>query len=254
MYSVAASMLAKKAATPPVVLTPDQQRQWNNFSPPQRRLFSSLIAAGVTIGAVLLIIWLIDRKVKKVRANIEENKSFGNDKHSTWAKQFIQAFDNDSWWGMGTNEALIRQTIRAIPSKEDFNKVAAKYKILTKGSVLVADLTSELSSTEYEEMLAILNSKPKKAKDAKPGGKIYDPEGWARRLHAAVNYHYWLGIPGTDEDAIRLVFQEFPTQQAFYNTAAVYKRLYGVSLWTDLDGDLDWSLDWRALLKKKPKK
>jgi hypothetical protein len=253
MSSEANNLLPGQTSTPPVVLTPDQQRQWNNFSPPQRRLFSSLIAAGVTIGAVLLLIWLIERKVKNVLANREENKSFGNDKHSTWAKQFMQAFDNDAWWGMGTDEALIRQTIRAIPSKEDFNKVATKYKTMTKGGNLVADLTNELSSTEYEEMLAILNSKPAKAKDAKPGQRIYDTEGWARRIHAAVNYHYWIGTPGTDEKAIRMVFQEFPSKQAFYNTAAAYKRLYGISIWTDLDNDLDWSLDWRALLKNKPK-
>ena len=102
-------------------------------------------------------------------------------------------------------------------------------------------------------MLAIITSKPKTAKDAKPASNVYY-EGWAKRLHSAVNYHYWGGIPGTDDDAIVAVFQEFPNQLAFYGTAKAYRKLFGADLRTDLDGDLNWSLDWRALLKRKPKK
>lgn len=244
----------KGKPTPPVVMTREDRKLWNSLDDGQRRLFRTLITAGVAIGGIWLILWLIDRKIKKIRADREESKSFGNDKHATWAKQFIQAFDNDSWWGMGTNEELIRQTMRAIPSKEDFNKVADSYKLQTEGGNLIKDLNSELSSTEYEEMLAIKNAKPAKAKDAKPGQKIYDPEGWARRLHAAVNYHYWGGLPGTDDAAIRAVFSEIPTQQAFYATATKYLKFYGTHLWDDLDDDLNWSMDWRAMLKKKPKK
>ena len=235
--------------TPPIVVAQGKQKVWDSLSNGQRKLFASLIAAGITVGVVWLIIWLAYKKVKKFRADREESKAFGNSKHATWAKQFMQAFENDSAWGWGTDEALVRQTMRAIPSKEDFDKVAASYKTQTKGGNLIQDLSSELSSTEYEEMLAIKNSKPAKAKDVKPGQKIYDPEGWARRLHAAVNYHYWTGMPGTDDEAIRAVFSEMPTQQAFYATATKYLKFYGTHLWDDLDGDLDWSM-----LKKKPKK
>jgi len=232
-----------------IILDNKQRSWWNSLSDGQRRFVASLsIILGVSI--IGLIAWFfINRKVKATRASKVQTQSFGSDKHATWAKQFMQAFDNDLWWGMGTNEELIRQVMRSIPSKEDFTTVAAKYKIMTKGSNLVTDISSELSSTEYDEMMAILGSKPEKAKGAE-NYVINDPKGWAKRLHAAVNYYSgW--FPGTDEDAIKAVFQEFPNKQAFYNTAGAYRKLYGVSLWTDLDGDLDWSMDWRALIKKK---
>ena len=233
------------AKTPQIVVSTTTPNQG------QRKLFASLISVGVVAGTAVLVVWLVDRKIKKIRSLKVENKSFGADKHATWAKQFKQAFDNDGWWG--TDVPLVRQIMKEIPSKEDFKKVQASYKVLYKGANLVADLSDELTKMEYEEMLAIEHSKPEKS-NGKTNPKIYDPTGWAKRLHAAMNYT-WIGfMPGTDEEAIKAVFEEFPNQQAFYNTAAVYKRLYGVSLWTDLDGDLDWSMDWRAMLKKKPKK
>ncbi|WP_343636285.1 hypothetical protein [Fluviicola sp.] len=240
-----------QTVTPLIVESPQKQKLWNSLSDGQRRLFASLIAGGVVVGVAWLIIWLVDRKVKKYRANLEENKAFGADKHATWAKQFKQGFDNDGWWG--TDVPLVRQTMRAIPSKEDFKKVQDSYRVLYQGANLIADLSDELTKTEFEEMLAIKNSKPEKAKGAS-SVKIYDPTGWAKRIHAAINYNWFAFIPGTDEDAIKAVFMEIPTQRAFYATATVYLKLYGNHLWDDLDGDLNWSMDWRALLKKKPKK
>jgi hypothetical protein len=233
-----------------IVVDQDQHRMWNSLGEGQRKFFASfaliLGVSAVTIAAA----YLAYKQVQKVRANKEETKSFGKDKHATWAKQFKQAFDNDGWWG--TDVPLVRQTMRAIPSKEDFEKVQQSYRVLYKGANLILDMSDELTKTEYEEMLAIMNGKAAKAKGAT--SKVYDPTGWAKRIHAAVNYTWFGFLPGTDEDALTAVFQEFPTQQAFYNTAAVYKRLYSVSLWDDLDGDTNWSMDWRALLKKKPKK
>jgi hypothetical protein len=222
---------------------------WNNLGRDERKVYSSLIAGLVGLAVAGGVIWLVDRKIKKVRAEKEETKSFGIDKHATWAKQFKLAFLNDGWWG--TDVPLVRRTMRAIPSKEDFRKVQASYKALFKGANLIADLSDELTKLEYEEMLAIKNAKPEKAKDAST--KVYDPVGWAKRLHAALSYT-WLGfLPGTDEDAIKTVFIEIPTQKAFYKTALSYRKMYGTSLWTDLDGDLNWSWDWKKALKKKPK-
>ncbi|ASS47618.1 MAG: hypothetical protein A3D31_17490 [Candidatus Fluviicola riflensis] len=224
---------------------------WRSLKDEDRSRFAKWIALGIVGVCAAGAIWLIDRKVKKVRARAEENKSFGKDKHSTWAKQFRQAFDNDGWWG--TDVPLVRQTMRAIPSKTDFEKVQNSYKTQYEGANLIHDLADELTKTEYEEMLAIKNAKPQTSKSG-VAPKVYDPEGWAKRLHAAMSLTWFGFMPATDEEAIEAVFQEFPNQQAFYNTAAKYKKMYGVSLWTDLDGDLDWSWDWRAELKKKPKK
>jgi hypothetical protein len=233
-----------------IVLDTQKNKLWNSYDEKDKKLIAKIALYGTITVAGLVTLYFINRKVKKVRANKEEKKSFGGDKHATWAKQFKQAFDNDGWWG--TDVPLVRQTMRTIPSKEDFDKVVTSYKTQYEGANLITDLSDELTKLEYEEMLAIKNSKPSKSKGSEHV-KVYDPYGWAKRIHAAVNYT-WVGfLPGTDEAAIEAVFQEFPNQKAFYATASAYKKSYGVSLWTDLDGDLDYSLDWRALLKKKPK-
>lgn len=234
--------------TTKIILDQNQRSWWNSLSDGQRRFVASLsIILGVSL--VGLIAWFfIRRSIKNAQAKKVQNLSFGTDKHATWAKQFKLAFDNDGWWG--TDVPLVRTTMRAIPSKEDFTKVQQAYTKMFKGANLVADMSDELTKLEYDEMLAIKNAKPQDAKGA-TGVKIYDPVGWAKRFHAALDY-IWLGfMPGTDEDAIKAVFQEMPNKQAFYNTAVAYKKLYGTSLWEDLDGDLDWSMDWRKLIKKK---
>lgn len=233
-----------------VVVASKQQRVWNSIGEKEKRLYASLIAAGVTVTIVGFAVWLTYRKLKQIRADHAQSRSFGDNKHDTWAKQFQQAFDNDGWWG--TDVAMVRRTLKAIPSKDDFKTVSEKYSVLTQGRNLITDMTDELTKTEYEEMLAIKNALPQTSKTGS-AAKIYDPYGWAKRIHAAVNYTWFGFLPGTDEEAIEEVFSEIPSQKAFYQMAGVYKKLYHTSVWTDLDGDTDFSLDWRALLKKKAK-
>lgn len=229
------------------------RRGWTgSLTEGQRKFVNTvLIGLGVT-GIGVLAFWLAKRQVQKIQSKNEQNKSFGSDRHATWAKQFKQAFDNDGWWG--TDVPLVRQTMRAIPSKEDFKKVQESYKRMYKGANLIYRMSDELTKMEYQEMLAIKNAKPEKLAEGTKPPKINDPYGWARRINSAVNYT-WLGfMSGTDEEAIKAVFQEIPTQRAFYHTAVAYRKLYGVSIYADLDGDLDWSLDWKAIIKKKPTK
>lgn len=234
-----------------VVQTDNKEGWWNSLSTGTKRVVATFAAlAGMSL--ITYIAYLYAKKVvRDKRAKEEEKKSFGNDKHATWAKLFKQGIDNDGWWG--TDVPLIRQTMRDIPTQEDFNKVVVSYAKMYKGANLIADLTDDLTKLEYQEMMAIKNGKPKTAKD-NTGKRIYDPTGWAKRIHAAVNYTWFGFLPGTDEDAIKAVFQEFPSRKAFYDTATSYRKLYAVSLYSDLDGDLDWSWDWRAALKKKPPK
>lgn len=239
------------AAPTNLVIRTKEQGWWNSLSDGTKKVVATFAAlAGMSL--VTYLAYLYAKKVvNDKRAKSEQSKSFGKDKHATWAKQLKQGIDNDGWWG--TDVPLIRRTMRDIPSKEDFAKVEASYKRMYKGRSLIEDLTDDLTKQEYQEMMAIKNAKPAKAQGSE-GKKIYDPKGWAKRIHAAVSYT-WIGfMPGTDEDAIKAVFQEFPNRQAFYSTAKEYRKLYGVSLWTDLDGDLNWSWDWRAELKKKPAK
>lgn len=245
-------MIPQNANYPTTQIVLDQEKRtwWNSLTDKQRQAIVSFsIILGISVVA-LIAIKFASNQVREVIANKEENDSFGDDKHATWAKQLKMAFDNDGWWG--TDENAIRQVLVTIPSQEDFAKVQASYRKLYKGSNLIEDLTDELKATEYNEMLAILQSKPLKAKDAK-GGPIYDPHGWAKRLYNAMSIYYMGFIPGTDEDAITAVFTEMPTQQAFKETAQVYESMYGATLEGDLDGDLDWSMDWRSIINKKPK-
>lgn len=245
-------MIPQKASYPSTQIVLDQQKHtwWNSLTENQRQVIVSFsIILGISVVA-LIAITFASKQVREVISNKEESESFGDSNHATWAKQLKMAFDNDGWWG--TDESAIRQVIRAIPSQEDFAKVQTSYRKLYKGSNLIEDMTDELKATEYNEMLAILQSKPLKAKNANEA-VIYDPHGWAKRLHNAMSIYYGGFIPGTDEDAIKAVFSEIPTQKAFTETAQVYESMYGVTLEGDLDGDLDWSMDWRGIIAKKPK-
>ncbi len=226
---------------------------FSSLTPGQKKLITSVaIALGVSAVA-LTAIYFGNKFVRSQIASQEENKTLGQDKHATWAKQIKNAFDNNGWWG--TDEVLLRNTLREIPSKEDFKKVQKSYKKQESGGSLIEDMTGELKQTEYNEMLAIINSKPEKAKDAKNGAVIYDPHGWAKRLNAAVNYN-WLGVFwGTDDEAITAVVSEFPSQKAFLDTSEVYMDLYGTALMEDLRGDLD-PLDiakYRQIILNKPR-
>lgn len=247
------SNIPTKISTVPtnIIIDTKQRSWWNSLTDGQRKFVTSFsIVLGVSVIG-LISFYFAKRKVQQINSKKEQSNSFGSDNHATWAKQFRQAFDNDGWWG--TDVPLVRQTMRAIPSKEDFYKVQQSYKKMYKGANLITRMSDELTSLEYQEMLAIKNSKPDKAKGSS-NAKILDPVGWAKRFHSAVNY-VWMGfMTGTDEEAIIAVFQEIPTKYAFYDTARAYRKLYSVSLWADLDGDLDWTLDWRALLNKKPLK
>ena len=117
------------------------------------------------------------------------------------------------------------------------------------------DMQDELTSTEYNEMLAIINEKPDK------GNTLIDPSlsaqqflSWAKRLRAAFKITYgW--FPGTDEDAIKAVFMEIPTQAAFGQVALAYKNEYGDDLMKDLQSELEFYeiSPMLNIIAKKPK-
>ena len=62
------------------------------------------------------------RLVRKVRSDSEEKKTYEEGNEATMAKQLKMAFDNDMWFGWGTDEEAIRKTLQAVPSKEVFRK------------------------------------------------------------------------------------------------------------------------------------
>ena len=177
--------------------------------------------------------------VKRARSTGEEKKTYEEGNEATFAKQLKMAFDNDMWFGWGTDEEAIRKTLKAVPSKEVFRKVINSYQKLYTRS-LMKDMQDELTSTEYNEMLAIIGAKPERGNTLTTA--VLSAQqflSWAKRLRAAFKITYgW--FPGTDEDAIKAVFMEIPTQAAFGQVALAYKNEYGDDLMKDLQSELEF--------------
>lgn len=204
-----------------------------------------LIGLAVLGGAALLI----NNLIKKSKSNLEERFTLEDGSAATFAKQLKMAFENDGW--PGTDEEAIRQVLRKVASKEDFQRVIDSYQRLYNNSLL-RDLKDELSSSEYAEMVAIISSKPDRynANSNAQGATALQYVSWARRLKAAFDY-----FPGTDEEAIRAVFLEIPTQTDFQQVANSYRAEYGSDLIPDLRGELEfWEYGpMMKLITDKPK-
>ncbi|MBN8865856.1 MAG: hypothetical protein J0H92_20955 [Sphingobacteriales bacterium] len=192
--------------------------------------------------------------IRKARATAEEKKTYEDGSPATFAKQINMAFENDNWLGWGTDEEALRKTLQAIPSKDAMRKVINSYQKLYARSMM-ADMQSELTTSEYSEMLAIIAAKPETGSSevtAQPTPLQY--QSWAKRLKSAFDITYWM-FPGTDEDAIKAVFMEMRTQADFWQTAAAYQSLYGSELLKDLQSELEvWEyVPMMDILMKKPK-
>lgn len=207
-----------------------------------------------TGGSILVAIgtFFLGRKiVRSAISNREERKTFDEDSPATYAKRIKMAFENDGW--PGTNTAELRTILREIPSKRSMTQIANSYQKLYN-SPLYKDMSDELQSTEYNEMLAIIEAKPdridKKGKNV-PVITAKSYEEWAKRLKAAFDKTYG-PFPGTDEEAITAVFDEIPTQTDFIQVGVQYKKLYGGNLIDDLKDEGEG--DQLKTILSKPKK
>lgn len=209
------------------------------------------------VGVVVLgAAFFLGRKlIREAKANTEEKKTYEEGSAATFAKQIRMAFENNMWWGMGTDEEALRKTVLAIPSKDEFKKVINSYQKLYARSMM-ADMQDELTTSEYNEMLAIVATKPERGvSHVQLQLSIEQYQSWAKRLRAAFEVKSWGFLPGTDEDAIKTVFMEIPTQTAFLETAKVYQSLFGDELIADLRSELEVgeAFEMNAILEKKPK-
>lgn len=193
-------------------------------------------------------IWLGRKIILNARANKEENKSFEDGSSATTAKQIKMAFENDGWWG--TNVPALREALTSVQSQDDWNKVVKSYQKLYNNNLL-KELSDELQSTEYNEMLQIINAKPQKKGQA-PSVNQY--RAWAKRLKAAFDKVYGF-LPGTDDAAITATFNEIPTQSAFIKVGVEYKRQFGTNVLDDLKAESEFGQydEWLSIIVSKRK-
>ena len=182
----------------------------------------------------------------------EANKSAKEGSPADYAQRIKMAFENNGWWG--TDVEALRVVIREIPSQQIFAEVIRSYN--AGGKNMMLDLKSELTTTEYNEMLAIINAKPDKiTANYKPVIGQAQYQAWAKRLKAAFDYTWAFSLPGTDEDAIKAVFLEIPTQADYGKVAQVYQAMYSQSLKDALLEELElWEYSpMMAIINNKPK-
>ena len=192
--------------------------------------------------------------VRGARSTSEQKKTYEDGNSAAFAQQLKMAFENDNYFEWGTDEESIRSVIRKIPSKDEFKKVIGSYQKLYARS-LMGDLKSELATSEYNEMLAIISGKPDRITgNFKPTVTYQQYQAWAKRLKAAFDISYWF-VPGTDEEAIKAVMMEIPTQADFKEVVKSYLKEFGNDLMSDLKSELElWEIgSMMDIINKKPK-
>ena len=205
-----------------------------------------------TFGGLVLVttaVILTRKAINSGVANNQENKSYIEGNAATYAKAIKMAFDNDGWWG--TDTQALRTTLRNIPTKNEFRKVIVAYHKMYRQN-LMEDMSSELQSTEYNEMIAILAAKPDNILTKQNVQEQY--KDWAKRLKAAFDKTYGI-FPGTDEAAIKAVFNEIPTQYDFQMVGNAYQQAFNSNLMDDLKSELEfWEInDYLHIIYSKPK-
>ena len=110
------------------------------------------------VGTATGLFFLARHLYKKTRANLSERRSLDEGDPATYAKQLKMAFENDNYFGWGTNWNVVKQVFQTVPTKSMYAKVQREYFNLYSKS-LNADLEDELSSDEYNELIRMLNAK-----------------------------------------------------------------------------------------------
>lgn len=228
---------------------PDEYPQEDSFTVKEMLKYS--LFGVLTLGAC----FFIGRKiVRKAVSNKEEKKAATEGTPQDYAQRLKMAFENDNWFGWGTDESAIRSVLTEIPSREVFAQTMTAYQRMFNHS-LMKDLKDDLTSSEYNEMLAIINAKPERiTRNYVPVVGEQQYAAWAKRLKAAFQEtNLWI-FGGTDEAAVKAVFLEWPNQAAFYETAKAYKRLYNNELADDLKDELTFGefMSMIKILKEKP--
>jgi hypothetical protein len=210
-------------------LVAERQQSNNEGMSLKTKIGLSLLSAAGLGG----LIWLGNRFIKNKVEDKAHSKSFDDGTPETIAKQIKMSFENDGYWG--TDVEKLRKTLSDIESRQQLDTVFKAYKKEYHRN-MYEDMSDELQASEYNEMLQIIAAKPEKKGQAPTSSQYV---AWAKRLKAAFDKTYSF-IPGTDEPAIKAVFNEIPTQSAFIKVATAYKVAYGEDLIAALKGELEY--------------
>ncbi len=223
---------------------PNKQSGKDESNSMKENIFYSLLAAAGITTAVIFGKKFIQKKI----ADKSESKTLIEGTPETLAKQIKMAFENDGYFG--TDTKALRNVLQKISNKAELDKVFKAYQKQYQSN-MYKDMSDELQATEYNEMLQIMQGKSDKPGQAPTQVQF---TAWAKRLKAAFDKTYSF-IPGTDEPAIKAVFMEIPTQNAFINVGKAYYKEYSANLITDLKSELEmWEYgDYMKIITSKPK-
>jgi arabinogalactan endo-1,4-beta-galactosidase len=118
-----------------------------------------VICSVVSIGTAVGLFYFGRNLILNAQKDQVQKDSATDGSPATYATQFKMAFDNDNWFGWGTNNTLLFDTILTVPSKKVYAQTQAAYQKLYNRP-LNTDLESELSSGEYNRFILILSRKP----------------------------------------------------------------------------------------------
>jgi hypothetical protein len=114
-----------------------------------------VLGLATTVGTILLV----RHFVKKGTQKTTEVKTTQTGQPANFAKLLQMAFQNDNWFGWGTNLDLVDKVFNALPSQSFYKQVQNEYDKMTNGRSLNADLSDELDIKEYTKVLGILQTK-----------------------------------------------------------------------------------------------
>lgn len=123
-----------------------------------QKLKTIVTYSALGLGTATGLVFAIHLLIKKVKNKNAQKNSLQEGNPATYARQLKMAFDNDNWAGWGTNTDMVMQVFTDIPTKANYQKVQSAYLGLYNKN-LNADLESELTSDQYNQVIKILSAK-----------------------------------------------------------------------------------------------
>ncbi|MGB3465079.1 MAG: hypothetical protein WBA74_07410, partial [Cyclobacteriaceae bacterium] len=120
---------------------------------PRISISSQVTASLLAIGAAAGVFLGIKAVVNNFKQGIREQQALIDGNPAAFATQLKLAFENDNYFGWGTDEDTLYQVLETIPSKAAMLQVQRAYRDLY-GRNLSADLKNELTTQEFAKALA----------------------------------------------------------------------------------------------------